>query len=98
MKPIANPTNPKTLALMQEVADDVLQLGPLMFHIKHHARCDEILVWLKESKLTGFNLEKWMFIENNNSILGTIKEIVRRMEREDQVRAVIVGKDYRPNR
>jgi hypothetical protein len=79
--------------MIRSIADGIPELGPFLFFVKKHPRCDEMLQWLIATERTGHALEKWMFIECNRSIKRTIAEILSRIDKEKRVRSA-VAKNY----
>ena len=90
--------NPKLMELMRRVADGNAQLGPFMFHIRKMARAEEILKHCVSTHRTGNDLEIWMMQYCRGSILLSIQEIIKQIDNEKAARAIVVGRDYFPDR
>lgn len=83
--------------MMRAVANGQTSLGVLLWHFNQMTRCDEILSWLLKNNITGFELMGFMRFGCGNGILNTAKEILRRIDRDKEASAILVGRDYRPS-
>lgn len=86
----------RLMDMHRAVADGDMRLAPLMFQINLCVDREAILKWLFENHLTGDELVKWQTVSFGGGMLALIKEVKKRIAKEDEVRAIIVGKDYLP--
>lgn len=88
--------DPRRLDVMRRVADGIPALGVPLWHFNSLTRCDEILAWLLRNRITGAELQMFMRIYCHNSILGTAKEILRRIDANETAQPILVGRDFNP--
>ena len=89
--------DPRRVELMQRVADGNLQIGVPLWHFNNLTRCDEILSWLVRNRITGKEFLLFMKFYCGGSILNTAKEVLRRIDANEECGAILVGRDYRAN-
>lgn len=85
---------PKRLAMMQRVADGIPQIGIPLWHFNNLTRCDEILSWLIKQRITGKEFQLFMKFYCEGSILNTAKEILRRIDANEECSPILVGRDF----
>ena len=84
--------------LMLDAMDGHSELAPLMWHLDRLTRCDQVLMWLIKNKITGQKLNEYWLKEHRGSILGMCKEIIRRICKDNELRPILVGRDYKVGR
>lgn len=80
--------HPRQRQLYLEVMDGMADLAPLLFQINQHDRQIDILMWLRDNKLTGQRLQVFFMGDCQRSFLTLIKYVVMKLEREQKVRSV----------
>ena len=80
--------------LMIQVIGAQGKLAPVMYTIGRARRCDAILGWLIESKLTGQELWEWFVIEHQSSALNLMAYVLKRVTKDVKRRPLIFGKDW----
>lgn len=80
--------------LMLAIVDDDTRVLPYMYHFDFYTRCDEMLSWLFRNRLTGKRFYDWAQEYHSHSMIGPAKEILRRMDKEAEEKAVLFGRDY----
>jgi hypothetical protein len=86
--------DPRMRAKFLRVIDGDPRLMTTAYYIHEHRQCERILDWCIVNRVTGSELIRYMQF-NGNSILNTIREIIRRIEKDGAVRPIIVGVDIR---
>lgn len=87
--------NPKLRAKFLYVMDGRWdQLQVLMFYVNSHTQCERILDWCSTNRVIGHELVNF-FKFNGGSVLRTIAEVVRRIERDGVARPIFIGRDIR---
>jgi hypothetical protein len=89
---------PRRRDLMLRVMDGVPGLAPVLWHIDHMYRCDEVLNWLSRHGYTGKKLEAWIRESNEGSILRTMSAVLKELDGEKEQRGVFAGRDFITNR
>lgn len=80
--------HPRQRQLYLEVMDGMADLAPLLFQINQHDRQIDILLWLRDNKLTGRRLQAFFMGDCQRSFLTLIKYVVMKLEREQITRSV----------
>jgi len=80
--------------LMHMVMDGNLNLVAIMHQLHRYKDHKIILTWLIRNRIMGNNLVDWLKINHDNSVLGMVKEIVRRHNKEATEKSMILGKDW----
>lgn len=86
--------NPITRQKFLRLLDGNSNLAVFAWYVNEHRQCERILDWCLVNRVIGRELSGFIKF-HGNSILETIKEIVRRVEKEGNVRPLIVGRDIR---
>lgn len=84
--------------LMLEVMDGFPPNATLLYHLNSFTRCEQILLWLIKNRVTGKNLFEFHKVQFQGSILNMAKEILRRIDHNQELKPILVGKDFIPNR
>lgn len=88
--------DPRRLDKMRRVVDGDPRLGVPLWHFNSLTRCDEILDYLLRNRLTGTEFALFMRFYCGGSILGTAREILRRIDSNEECSPILVGRDYKP--
>lgn len=87
--------NPRRRALMFRVMDGRPDVLPYLHFLDRFVRCDDILSWLIENRLTGKQFLSWSKELFGVSMLKMAAFVLSRLEKQTgkTKRPVIVGKD-----
>jgi hypothetical protein len=85
---------PRRREKLLRVMDGKLELTVYLWHWNQHRRCDQILDWLIQNRLTGGRLSSWISGQFRGSILEPLRHILQRIDRDPEPKPVIVGTDY----
>lgn len=91
------PLNPRRRELMFRVMDGQLTdktILHFMYMLDRLTRCDEILAWLVNSRLTGKNFKAFIK-ENNFTPLTLAKYAIRMIVKDAEYRPILYGRDFR---
>lgn len=81
---------------MLRVMDGNPMVPPFLHYLDRFHKCDAMLKWLIDSRLTGNDFMAWVRSpEIKGSMLEVSREILRRMERAQETRAILYGRDLR---
>lgn len=80
--------------LLFRVLDDEPKLLPTLHQLDHYVRCDDMLRWLIQNRLTGKNLLSWMNLYFPKSILNMPEFILFKIKKDLEQKPVVYGKDY----
>lgn len=83
--------------LMFRVMNDQQEVAPYLHHFDQFRRCDEMLCWLIRNRLVGKEFLTWAKFQFGVSMLDVSKDILKRLENNDQTKAIIYGKDILAN-
>lgn len=74
--------------------DGKQELFMIMAHWHKMRRCDEVLDWCIQNKITGKNLYDFINKLTAGGVLSSYQYICMRIDREKAPRPIIAGKDY----
>lgn len=80
--------------LLLQICDGHPGLPPYLYHLTRFRRCDEILGWLVQNRITGKRFLEWVVGEHNRSILNAGAQVIARLEREKKSRPILADQDY----
>ena len=69
---------------------------PWLMHVYNFRRREEILRWLIQHHLIGTQFVAWIQNVMGGSILKSVAFVISRLEREKNMRDLLIGKDYLP--
>lgn len=93
-KPKETPMTEKERMLMLRILDGRPDLTPVVYHLWHYRRSEQIFKYLIQAGLTGAKLAVFMLQECKGTPMNLAKEVLRRIDREAGVKAVMVGRDF----
>ena len=80
----------KRRELIFKVLDDRHNLLPVCYYFTQYIRCDSILAWLAENKITGKTLEHWIQIQwGGNRLMPMVKFILAKIDHEKEARPIM---------
>lgn len=82
--------------LMLRVTEGDPSLGPIMYHYTHFVRCDEILQWLIQHRITGRLFADWFHFDQKGSFLGSAEWVLQKIEKRKKKREIMVSRDWVP--
>ena len=82
---------------MLSVMDGDARLGTYFFTWNKLVRCDYILTWLFKNRLTGKTLYEWLNQNFGMKALEPAKFILKKIDNTNDLKPIIIGKDYRGN-
>lgn len=94
--PKFDPITDRRRELIFWVIDDDRSLLPVCYHMTSYRRCDQILLWLVQNRMTGHNLKQWIGMRWGNSLLDMVKYILMRLDRDSAPKAIYAGGEYLP--
>jgi hypothetical protein len=77
------------------IIDEQPGLVPLAYEISKYKHSLDIQVWLIKNKMTGRNLQSWLKVEFNNSMMSLIKYIIKKANGDKEIKPIYAHKDYR---
>lgn len=80
--------------MMLLVAEEHPAAPPYLWHLDRFRRCDQILRWLLQNKLTGMRFIQWVRNDHEGSILQAGGYVLQKLDNERGLRKVIGGVDY----
>jgi hypothetical protein len=69
---------------------------PILHFISNWYRCDQIISWLIENRITGTQLCQFANKQFGNKLLSMCQFILMKLDHHNEVRPVYVGKDVYP--
>lgn len=66
----------------------------LLWQLDRLRRCDDILKFLIENRLTGNNLHEGI-VQNRWTPLGLAQAVIKRIDKDKIIRPILAHKDYR---
>lgn len=83
--------------LVLRIVDGKQELLPVVFFWHGFTRCEEILNWCLRNKLTGINLIAFLreTIGQRPLVMQAGQEILKRIDKENELKPVIVGRDFK---
>jgi len=69
-------------------------LLPIMHQLTRYVDCDRFLNWLINNRLTGRDLLEWINTHHNKSVLGMVQFIIKHSEKNNEVKPIILNKDW----
>ena len=85
---------PQKRELIQRVIDGDLRLLPLMHQLDGFTHSMRMFTWLNQNKIVGVELYALWTLNFKSSWLGLGKWVVMMINKDNQIRKVIAGKDY----
>jgi hypothetical protein len=87
---------PRRRALMMRVMDSKPEILPYLHFLDRFARCDDILRWLIENRLTGQSFLEWAKQSFDISMMNMASFVLKRVEKDNSrdIRPIIMGKDF----
>lgn len=82
--------------LVLRAADGHLDTLPILYNFLNYKRCDEIMSWLLQNRITGHNLIALVNREFGNQILSVVKYILMKIDRDRVMKPLFLGRDYLP--
>ena len=79
--------------VMLEIADGNMKVLPYLHQIYNMTRCDEAFAWLLKNKLRGQRFLDFVRMECDNSLLKLVAVLLKKIEKEKDLRPVFAGKD-----
>ena len=76
------------------IVEDTPSLVPVIYEISKYKHSLDIQVWLIKNKLTGKNLVSWLKESFNNSIMSMVKFIIKKVNKDKEIKPIIAHKDY----
>lgn len=86
--------SPRRRDLFQRVMDGDPRTLTILHIFDGFARCEEMLNWLIQHGYTGQKFFAWVKIYHEGSPLGAGKEILMRLNKDQEASPVIFGKDF----
>ena len=83
---------PKRRALMFKVMDDKEEILSYLYHLNSFVRCDDILKWLIDNKLTGKEFLSWAKFHFGVSILELASFVLAQIDKHRKP-GIFFGKD-----
>ncbi len=77
------------------IIDEQPGLVPLAYEISKYKHSLDIQVWLIKNKMTGRNLQSWLKVEFDNSMMSMIKYIIKKANGDKEIKPIYAHKDYR---
>lgn len=83
--------------LIFKVLDDFINPGMLrvVHELTNYRYCDNILLWLIANKITGKELNEFLNIQFKGSILSMVQYVVKIINKDNEIKPIIYGKDYK---
>lgn len=78
---------------MFTVMDGQQEILPYLHHFDCFRRCNEILTWLIQNRLTGKEFLSWVRGHFGQSMLEVSRMILMRIDREKETMPVLWGRD-----
>lgn len=80
--------------MMLRICDNHPQIPIYLFHLNSYVKCDEMLQWLIQNRLTGAEFMKWTLFYHGKSMLGVGETILKWIEKEKGTRPILAGSDF----
>ena len=81
--------------LIFSVLDNTPSLLPIMHYMTNWKHCDRMLLWLKENKITGKNLESWIKIQWGGTKLQAMSKFLEMKALKNvEIRPTILGDNW----
>lgn len=84
----------KRLILELSIGDINHPVLPILHFLTRFKRCDEILNWLLKNRLTGNEIVLAVKYQFQNSQLTFVKWVLSRIDKNKELKPIIVGVDY----
>jgi hypothetical protein len=88
------PLTSRTRELAHTVLNGDHTLLPVLCYLASYRRYDQILTWLVQNRMTGYNFRQWIALQWGNRLMGMAQEILRRIDRDTEVKPIFYGKDF----
>tara|TARA_R100000781_G_scaffold105913_1_gene69793 strand:+ start:3156 stop:3431 length:276 start_codon:yes stop_codon:yes gene_type:complete len=77
------------------IIDDQPGVMPVAYEISKYKHSLDIQVWLIKNKITGKILLSWLNEKFDHSIMSMIKYIIKRVNKDKEIKPIYAHKDYR---
>jgi DNA-binding CsgD family transcriptional regulator len=87
--------SPKERELHLRVADGNPDALPFLYTFHSFVRCQEILSWLIEHRITGERFLEWIIKEHDKRVLSAGAFVLSKLEKEKTLKPVLAGRDFK---
>lgn len=82
--------------MMLIIAESNQAVLPILHMIDDYVRCDDILDWIIRNRLTGEEVVSMIKFQFKMSPLTFIKWVLSKIDKERELRPILMGRDMKP--